>query len=155
MGHPLLSRQLAFGLATLAAGALLASTERAFALPPPSFVVDGDSRGGFATLSWSAPGAAKAPEFHVEAASAPSFTQSERLYQGKQTRTVVSGLRDGTVYYRARYRGEAGWSEWSPPERFVVKHPAMRTALLLFGVGALVFFSTVAVVIRGSRGVSD
>jgi hypothetical protein len=134
---------------------LLSSKSALAAAVPPTVEVEGDSQAGSATVSWAAPEGAGTPLFQVEVATSSAFDSAHTIYQGKHTQTVTSGLRDGSVYYRARYQNGDGFSEWSPPAKFVVEHPSLGMAFLLFAIGALVFVSTAFVIVRGAREVKD
>lgn len=68
------------------------------------------------------------------------------IYRGPDRASFISGLEDGTYVYRVR----AADGEWSDPLTIIVKHQSIRLAKLLFGIGAVVFLLTVAVVVHGT-----
>ena len=106
--------------------------------------LDGDPHAGFVTVSWAAPGeivgSAEVVEFQLEEGRDEAFANRRLRYQGTQTSSVISGLRDGKYFYRARYRvDDHPWSDWSPASEFDVEHHSIRLAGSLFGVGGVVF----------------
>lgn len=121
------------------------------AAPPPTLVADGDSQAGNLTLSWSLPEGVSGSTVEVQQARSAEFAASRDVYRGPHGSSVVSGLRDGTFHFRARYQLGEQWSEWSAPVRFEVEHPPLSSALGLFALGALVFGSTAWVILRGPR----
>jgi hypothetical protein len=146
-------------LAALAlVGVLGALTARAAAQSPAAMLkVEGDRQAGHATLRWSCSGSETA-EFQVQESRNPGFEQqAELLYQGGQLSSVLSGLANGTSYYRVRCRGsaEADWGSWSDPAAFEVEHYSPRFAGTLFGLGAIVFVCTAGFLLTMSRRSSD
>lgn len=104
---------------------------------------------GYAQLEWTTETELESPrfvqfEFQLEIAERSDFSDRELVYQGKQTSAFVSGLSDGTYFYRIRGRNDAEseWGAWSPTLRIGVAHHSLTTALVLFGAGAVVFVST-------------
>ncbi len=94
------------------------------------------------------------PTYELQRASDESFSDPKTLYSGPDQGRYVSGLLDGSYYFRVRARqGDAAWSEWSKPQRLVVTHWPKNRALGLMAVGALVFLATAFVVLRGTAKV--
>jgi hypothetical protein len=79
-----------------------------------------------------------------------SFGNPRRVYRGPDRATVLSGLPDGTYYFRARIwqRGEPV-TAWSEPVRAEVEHHSLARALGLFALGGVVFAATVALILLG------
>jgi hypothetical protein len=121
------------------------------ALAAPTLELDGDSQAGHVTVSWAAREGADASEFQVQEATSNAFQDARDIYRGQHTASVISGLRNGDFYFRARAKTGAGWSDWSEPAKFHVEHPSLRIAFGLFGLGALVFGATTWVIVRGAR----
>jgi hypothetical protein len=105
--------------------------------------VKGDAKAGYATISWSAPKQAtkQAVSFELQHARNASFGDAKLRYRGPHQASMLSGLPDGTHYFRVRSLGKGGQplASWSKPASFVVAHHSRRFALTLFGMGALVF----------------
>ena len=74
------------------------------------------------------------------------FDNPHVIYRGPDNATFVSGLEDGTYYFRVR-KLEGPWSEVITVN---VKHHSLQVAFILFGLGAIVFAMTVFVVVRGA-----
>lgn len=139
-----------------AAGAV--SVQERGGVPPPELVIDSPSpsRAGHARLLW-VPDATLLERddivFELQQATREDFSDARALYRGPDMASVVSGLEDGTYYYRVRAAvAETDADEvgpWSDPEVLVVEHHPLQLAILLMIVGGLVFAATVAVVIHG------
>lgn len=82
----------------------------------------------------------------VQQALDKSFKGAKVVYRGPDKATFISGLQDGTYYYRIR-RVDGVWSD---PVMLTVKHHSLRLAFTLFSLGAVVFALTVLVVIKGA-----
>lgn len=92
-------------------------------------------------------------QFQIEQDSNPSFSTATHYYEGPENGTFVSGLPEGDFYYRVRAIDSAGTpGEWSSPALHVTVDysPPMLVATLMI-VGAIVFVSTVSVIIGGHR----
>ena len=70
-------------------------------------------------------------------------------YRGTDAARVISGSPDGVSYFRVRHLEPPG--PWSAPVRVEVRHHGLLKALGFFGVGALVFLSTVTLIVIGGR----
>lgn len=124
-------------------GALVSSV---FAKPlTPDVDVEGDSAAGHLTLKWKTTPPLPAGEFWVQKAKTEDFRDPIDLYRGSQKSSFISGLPDGTWYFRVRYRPQQteAWSPWSDPCSFTVQHHSLRLALFLFAVGACVFVAMI------------
>jgi hypothetical protein len=132
---------------------LSASVARA-ASPAPSVTTDGDPRAGYVTVHWEG---ADLEQFQVELSTDPNFDVARRIYEGFHSAKVLSGLPDGTRYFRVRGRTTPSevWGPWSDAARFDVKHHSLALAITLFVVGAAVFGATAAFLLRMSREVDD
>jgi hypothetical protein len=73
------------------------------------------------------------------------------IYSGPDRARVISGQADGTRLYRVREVGDSGASAWSPALSVTVAHHSLGRAFSFFAVGALVFFATRVMVVRGAR----
>lgn len=130
-------------LASLGAGPAVVSAQ----LDPPEVELQGDAHAGHVTVRWTPlPEAEAAPrQYELQEAFSQDFDQPNLRYRGGHTSSVISGLPDGTRFFRVRQRSaDAGsWSDWSKPARFQVEHHSLRFALSLLGVGAVVFAAIV------------
>ena len=96
------------------------------------------------TLEWDS---AQDSLFELQQAASADFTHARLIYQGPDKASFVSGLEDGTYYFRVRAPGEA----WSDPLTVHVQHQSLKLAFTLFGLGGIVFLLTVFVVVNGAR----
>jgi hypothetical protein len=100
------------------------------------------STDGVYRLVWSAPG----PVVLEEARSA-DFASARVVYRGDDRASVRTGRSDGTYHYRLRAIG----SDAQATASVRVEHHALPRAFAFFGVGLVVFASTVALVARGAE----
>lgn len=137
---------------------LLIATRPAAAEPPePKVEMDGDPRAGHVTLTWGPrEGADEGVEvYQLEEATREDFADAKTQYRGRHTSSVISGLPNGTFYYRVRYRRKADgtWSDWSDTRAFTVEHYSRGTAGAFFALGAVVFAVTAGFILRAQREV--
>ena len=104
-------------------------------------VIENDA--GYMLLSWKNP--LRIP-VELQQASHSTFVNATTVYRGKNSSIMLSGLSDGTYYYRIRAQG----SLWSDTVTLHVSHHALVKAWLLFILGACVFSGIVWVIIRGA-----
>lgn len=116
------------------------------------------SKSGYFKLSWS-PGAVTAADnqnkkymYKVLQATDPTFVDYDIKYEGPDKATFITGLPDGSYYYRvSAISVNPGNSEnWSQAINVKVQHHSLRLATTLFFLGAVVFISTVALVLYGN-----
>lgn len=127
--------------------------------PFPAPIMENDSvnyaQSGSIKLTWRSAGedvAASDFDFVLQEATNPTFADAEIYYRGPDMATYISGLPDGTYYYRVRLQDDTGRiSDWSQPIVVEVRHQSLSLAWFLFAVGGLVFGLTVAVVVSGTR----
>jgi len=125
--------------------ALLAATPAT----PTAATIEADTElatAGYYQLRWTAATA----DVQVEV-SEPDSDDWRIIYSGPDRARVVSGQTDGTRVYRVRGIGATEPSAWSAPVRVTVVHHSLQRALLFFGVGAVVFLATLALIVRGAR----
>lgn len=108
---------------------------------------EGISRDGHIRLAWEGERAPGEAEYEVQQADNEHFNNARAIYQGPDLATFVSGLENGTYYYRIR----SGEGEWSDTLLVEVRHPSLRLTFLLLGIGAVVFLLTAGIVIKGAR----
>jgi hypothetical protein len=111
---------------------------------PPDLETDNpNATAGYYVLSWSG---AQGPYDLIEESSASD--EPRVLYSGPDSAMLISGKPDGRYVYRVRTQGDPVWSE---PVTVTVEHHPLLRAWTFFAHGALVFFSTLLVVLRGGR----
>lgn len=102
---------------------------------------------GVLKLEWINSEGAQPAQFEVQQATNEEFTDAKIIYQGFDQATFISGLNDGTYYYRLR----ATDGSWSDSVSVTVKHHSLYLALVLLFVGAIVFFIVLGVIIKGVK----
>jgi len=128
---------------------LLASTPEAPQFEMPAQV---NSNSGYIRLEWS-PSSKDDVVYELEEAPSSEFSTPQRIYEGPDLASFISGLPNGEYYYRVRAvnKSEKTSSAWSDPVHLTVKHHPVSLALTLAALGALVFLLTALVVIKGVR----
>lgn len=142
-------RAVRWGRALRVASVLAALVSVAPALPgqaaAPTLEVTATGRtDGHATLVWTSAGdEAKSPEFELQSSTSAGFSPSIRCYLGPDRASFRSGLTEGLHHFRVRERsGDGGaWGPWSETVTVEIRPYALRTAWMLFGVGALLVAS--------------
>lgn len=82
----------------------------------------------------------------VQQADDTAFSNPRTLYHGPETGTVVSGLAEGTHWFRIRLDGVPAWSA---PLKVEVEFFPRKHLFLLLGVGGVVVVATLAMIIIG------
>lgn len=93
-------------------------------------------------------------QFRLEQSNTSDFGAPILRYEGSDKATFLAGLSEGDYYFRIQAFTEETESEWSTPFHITVRYHDQWLALTLFSVGAIVFLSTVALIIRGAIKVS-
>lgn len=97
---------------------------------------------GYYLLSWDHP---QEGVIELQQSLMFDFKEAETLYSGHNDSFFLSGLQNGTYYYRIK----ADNGVWSDALTLQVKHHSFEKAWLLFAIGIMVFGSIVWVIIRG------
>ncbi len=128
---------------------------RAAAAPPPTdFTMRAPdnaplaSEDGTVTLAW--PALAITTRVELQQAASPEFADAFTRFQGRDEGSVVTGLPEGTHYFRIRTLDTAGeGSAWSEP--LVVEVGFMDRGRLfgLLGLGAVVVLLTIGAIVAG------
>lgn len=105
------------------------------------------STDGVVVLSWQPAG----QPVVLERASRADFRDARVLYRGTDGASLRSGLSDGSYHYRVAPLIEGAAGPWSGPVTVRVEHHQPRRAWALFALGALVFVSTLALILGGTR----
>lgn len=111
---------------------------------------------GHATLRWTLEeveeGKGDAVRFEIQQSFDADFSSAEMRDPGRDRAMFVSGLPEGSNYFRVRaidIEGEGAPGAWSEPVIVVVDYPDRNLVTGLFGVGLVVFIATVGSVIVG------
>jgi hypothetical protein len=138
-------------------GVSLAQSSGNFELNPPEFEssLKEESSSGHIKIIWKqAKGTMDGMDFQLQKSMDSSFQKGTMVYRGDDLATYVSGLANGNYFFRLRFVSEGSkipLSSWSAPLQLTVKHHSMQSAFLLFILGAVVFLSTVVVLIKGLK----
>lgn len=108
---------------------------------------DGVSQDGHLKLEWSPAKTARGLQFEVQQADNPAFDETKVIYQGPDRATFVSGLENGTYFFRVRVKGQ----EWSDVLEMKVVHHSLSLTYILLGLGGMVFLCTAGMVLHGVR----
>jgi hypothetical protein len=123
---------------------------------PPVFENDSATftNSGSVKLSWRSSEAVDDVadvEYELQRATTANLTDAARYYQGPDLATYISGLADGSYFFRVReLRSKRVVSDWSGTVAVNVEHHSLKLAFTLFGIGGLVFILTLLVVLRGA-----
>lgn len=89
--------------------------------------------------------------FRVEQSRDAGFKRAQIIYARPDRASLISGHADGHYYFRARAQlPDARLSEWSAPLAVRLEHHPLACAWVFFFVGAGVFLSVLAVIVRGT-----
>lgn len=102
-----------------------------------------ETKQGVVKLEWSVNAQTILENYELQEANTPSFTQPKKRYKGEDTGTFISGLMDGTYYYRVRKTD----GDWSNTVSVQIKHHSLTLAINLLILGAIVFLITTAVIL--------
>jgi len=133
-----------------AAASLLALQAPALAATTFSLTVSPqESTDGVARLTWEAP---KNTSIHIQQSRTENFQQAITLYRGNDTGTTITGLKDGTYFFRVGTdTGTKGDIAWEEATQLKVQHHPLTRAFGFFAVGVVVFLATLALIVTGSR----
>ena len=107
---------------------------------------------GFYRLHWQTPDPG---QIQLQEAKNPSFANARLRYEGPDDASVISGMPNGTWYYRAREVRDQRMGPWSETVKVVVAHHPLSRAFTFFTMGVLVFIATLLMVVRGVQGGRD
>lgn len=146
--HTIRHRILLIGLLSIGWQALLGAV--------PQFQNDSivQSNSGYIKLTWSLP-ESQSPNitntYILQEASDSLFSTPKTIYSGPDRASFLSGLRNGTYFYRVANKPiHTNKIEWSSPLKLVVKHHSLKLAYILLIAGCIIFLATVVVVIQGN-----
>ncbi len=133
-----------FIIATCLSAAQVAQAGFNEVVPVPRLVGGTVSEDGHIRITWNLPKAGA--EVELQQAQSNNFKHAKTVYHGPDGATFISGLENGTYYYRLRVDN----GTWSEPVALTVQHHSLRLALILCSLGAVVFALTVFVVVKGT-----
>ena len=111
------------------------------------------SQDGHAQLNWAEPGDRDLLwQFELQYAGSGDFADPIELYRGPDLARYLSGMPNGSRFYRIRaiHPETQETSPWSDTVEVKVEHQSLTLALSLAGLGAIVMLLTAGVVIVGS-----
>lgn len=104
------------------------------------------SNDGTVDLAWTG----DAPSFELQQAEDAAFATARTRYLGPDTASVITGLREGSYYFRVREIPEEGTAgEWSAPLLIEVDYMNRARLFLLLGTGAFVASLTIGAIAHG------
>lgn len=123
---------------------------------PPGVVREANE--GWLTLDWAVEEASAEGDgdfvFVVEMAREASFAEARERYRGRDGATFVSGLPEGTYYYRVRAERGDAQGPWSEPLVVTVHYVDRTHVWALMAAGTVAFFATVGTLIVNHRRMS-
>jgi hypothetical protein len=140
---------LAGALSILSAVLLLGLVPAAARLAAPELESDtAQANAGFFRLVWQYRDAVS--EFELQESVHDDFSNVHVIYRGPDRARVLSGRDDGLYFFRVRaLDGDGDKGAWSAPVRVEVAHHSLFKAAFFFAVGALVFLSTLGLIVSG------
>jgi hypothetical protein len=146
-------------LATVTLSLVISASGTTRAGSPPPTAFDGPetvvTTEGHTTLSWDAQSDGGTTWlYQLQESDESSFDVDLKLrYEGRDRASFVSGLPQGTTWFRVRTVTEDGAvGPWSDPIRVEVEYPERSRVLRFMALGAVVFLATFAAVVLGHRG---
>lgn len=106
----------------------------------------GVSNDGHVKLEWGVAGDA-GTQYELQQAGDESFGEAKVIYQGPDRASFVSGLENGTYFFRVRAQGQ----DWSNVMKLEVAHHSLTFTFVLLGLGGIVFLCTAGMVLYGVR----
>lgn len=95
--------------------------------------------------------AAEIHNFELQQSRDASFDNIRVLYKGSDLASFISGLPNGDYYFRVRTLTGSMPGQWSETLHLKVIHQSLGLAFTLFGLGAVVFISTVILILYGNK----
>lgn len=99
------------------------------------------SDNGTVTLSWEKP---EALEIELQQSASPDFTEATTRYNGTDPASVITGLPEGTHYFRI---ADVSTSEWSAPLAMKVEFFPRWKLWLILSIGAAVVIATIGTIV--------
>ncbi|MEM9446111.1 MAG: hypothetical protein AAGA18_12260 [Verrucomicrobiota bacterium] len=100
---------------------------------------------GHLVLEW--PEASSTSEFIIEQSSNPDFSNAIVIYEGAANRTFISGLKEGSTYFRIKQ--QIARNQWSKPLTVQVNYPIRSKVTLLLTIGTIGLVATILAIIQG------
>lgn len=101
------------------------------------------SDNGTVTLSWEKP---ESLEVELQQSDSEDFSKATTRYQGTDPASVITGLPEGTHYFRI---ADATTSEWSAPLAMKVEFFPRWKLWLILTIGAGVVLATIGTIVAG------
>lgn len=87
----------------------------------------------------------------LERASTAAFESPQTEYEGPDRARVLSGQPDGISHFRLAALEDGRPVAWSEAVVVTVEHHPLSRAFLFFGIGGVVFLSTLGLIVHGAR----
>ncbi len=107
---------------------------------------------GVINLAWEVSGDRQPALFELQESSAAAFSEAEtRLrYRGPDRGSVVSGMREGSHYFRVRaVEADGTVGGWSEPVHVEARYISREKVVWLLSLGGVVFVATLTTLIAG------
>ncbi|MCB0261612.1 MAG: hypothetical protein KDE52_17470 [Calditrichaeota bacterium] len=131
-------------------------------LEAPQFVTPTENivNAGYIRIRWMAipsDNQNETVEYELQQSTEKDFGNFRVKYKGVDLASYVSGLPNGTFYYRIKAIDTATGNEslWSAPIKVDVVHHSLTLAFWLMGIGSIVFFATAGVIWHGTRSAAN
>lgn len=112
---------------------------------------------GHVVISWALPGEADGgtpPDFVLEQASTPEFSDAVVRYEGRDLASFLSGLPEGRFHFRVRAVDGGNAGPWSVPLVLDVDYPKSGMVLVLMTVGTVCLAVLITAILVGARRTS-
>lgn len=100
---------------------------------------------GYFQLLWSG----QNKDFQLQESFTPDFQSYKVIYEGQDLARVVSGKSNGDYFYRVASIENS--SSVSNVLKVSVQHHSLANAVMFFVAGAIVFISTIVLIIKGNK----
>ena len=118
-------------------------------IPDVPLKINNDS--GYFSIEWNEDKKHPDAIYILEQSKNKEFETKKTIYKGLDRASFISGLPDGTYYYRIRKVINGEKSPWSNTITVNIEHHSLYLALSLAVVGFIVFASTAGIIIKGVR----
>jgi len=119
--------------------------------PVPKTPLKNSNDSGYFSIEWREDKKHPDAVFVLEQSQDKNFEETKRIYEGLDRASFISGLPNGTYYYRIRKKVNGVRSPWSNTIVVDIEHHSLYLALSLAAVGLIVFASTAGIIIKGVR----
>ncbi len=119
--------------------------------PVPDIPLESNNDSGYFSIIWHDDGSNPNAIFELQQAKNKDFQDASVIYKGLDRASFISGLPNGTYYYRIRKTIDEEKSPWSETIVVHIEHHSLYLAFSLASVGLLVFVLTAGIIIKGVK----